>query len=80
MEQRLGEKIAIVTGAGQGIGKAVALRLAEEGANVVVADINPKTAEQTAEEIRTLNRRGLPYAIDVANITEIQPMVDNAVA
>ncbi len=80
MEQRLGEKIAIVTGAGQGIGKAVALRLAEEGANVVVADINPKTAEQTAEEIRAINRRALPYAIDVANITEIQPIVDNAVA
>ncbi len=79
MEQQLGEKIAIVTGAGQGIGKAVALRLAEEGANVVVADINPKTAEQTAEEIRALNRRALPYSIDVANITEIQPKVDRAV-
>ena len=80
MEQRLGEKIVIVTGAGQGIGKAVALRLAEEGANVVVADINPKTAEQTAEEIRALNRRALPYSIDVANIPEIQPIVDRAVA
>jgi len=80
MEQQLGEKIAIVTGAGQGIGKAVALRLAEEGANVVVADINTKTAEQTAEEIRTLNRRGLSYSIDVANVTEIQPIVARAVA
>ena len=49
MEQCLREKIAIVTGAGQGIGKAVALRLAREGANMVVADINPKTAEQTAD-------------------------------
>ena len=80
MEQRLGEKIAIVTGAGQGIGKAVALRLAEEGTNVVVADINMQTAEQTAEEIRALNRRGLPYAINVANVTEIQPIVNRAVA
>ena len=79
MEQRLGEKIAIVTGAGQGIGKAVALRLAEEGANVVVVDINTQTAERTAEEIRALNRRTLSYSIDVANIAEIQPMVDNAV-
>ncbi len=80
MEQRLGEKTAIVTGAGQGIGKAVALRLAREGANVVVADIKRKTAEQTAEEIQVLNRRALSCRIDIANIAEIQPMVDSAVA
>jgi NAD(P)-dependent dehydrogenase (short-subunit alcohol dehydrogenase family) len=80
MEQRLSEKVAIVTGAGQGIGKAVALRLAKEGANIVVADINPKTAEQAAEEIRALNRRALVCQIDIANIAEIQPMIDNAVA
>ena len=80
MEQRLQDKTAIVTGAGRGIGKAVALRLAGEGANVVVADINPKTAEQTAEEIRVLNRRALACQIDIANIAEIQPMIDHAVA
>ena len=80
MEQCLGEKTAIVTGAGQGIGKAVALRLAAEGANVVVADINPKTAQQTAEEIQVLNRRALACHIDIANVAEIQPMIDCAVA
>jgi NAD(P)-dependent dehydrogenase (short-subunit alcohol dehydrogenase family) len=80
MEQRLGEKTAIVTGVGQGIGQAVALRLAEKGANVVVADINPKTAEQTADEIRALNRRALTCQIDIANIAEIQPMINSAVA
>jgi len=79
MEQRLSERIAIVTGSGQGIGKAVALRLAKEGANVVVADINPATAEQSAEEIQTLGRYALAYHIDVANVAEIQPMVDRAV-
>jgi NAD(P)-dependent dehydrogenase (short-subunit alcohol dehydrogenase family) len=79
MEQRLGEKTAIVTGAGQGIGKAVALRLAEEGANVVVADINPKTVDQTAEEIQALKRRALACHIDIANVAEIQPMIDRAV-
>jgi len=72
MEQRLSERIAIVTGSGQGIGKAVALRLAKEGANVVVADINPATAEQSAEEIQTLGRYALAYHIDVANVAEIQ--------
>ncbi|HUU16054.1 MAG TPA: SDR family NAD(P)-dependent oxidoreductase [Sedimentisphaerales bacterium] len=80
MKERLDGKIAIVTGSGQGIGKAVALRLAEEGANVVAVDINSQTAERTAEEIRALNRRALSYSIDVANVTEIQAMIDNAVA
>jgi len=80
MEQCLGEKTAIVTGAGQGIGRAVALRLAREGANLVVADINLKTAQQTAEEIQVLNSRALACQIDIANIAEIQPMIDRAVA
>jgi NAD(P)-dependent dehydrogenase (short-subunit alcohol dehydrogenase family) len=80
MEQRLSERTTIVTGSGQGIGKAVALRLAQEGADVVVADINTQTAEQTAEEIRVLNRRAVACRIDVADIAEIQPMVDRAVA
>ena len=80
MEQLLGGKTAIVTGAGQGIGKAVALRLAEEGANVVIADINPKTAEHTAGEIQALNRRALACRIDIASVAEIQPMIDRAVA
>jgi NAD(P)-dependent dehydrogenase (short-subunit alcohol dehydrogenase family) len=79
MEQCLGEKTAIVTGAGQGIGKAVALLLAEKGANVVVADINTQTAEQTAEEIQVLNRRALACHIDIANVAEIKPMIDRAV-
>jgi NAD(P)-dependent dehydrogenase (short-subunit alcohol dehydrogenase family) len=79
MEQRLGEKTAIVTGAGQGIGRMVALRLAEEGANIVVADINSTTAEQTAKEIQVLNRRALAYQIDITNVAEIQPMIDCAV-
>jgi NAD(P)-dependent dehydrogenase (short-subunit alcohol dehydrogenase family) len=80
MKQCLQEKIAIVTGAGQGIGKAVALRLAREGANVVIADVNLKTAQQTSEEIQALNRRALACHIDIANVAEIQSMIDRAVA
>ena len=81
MENRLAGKIAIVTGAGQGIGKSVALRLAREGADVVVADINAQTAEQTAQEARAL-LAGAPWAcpISLANISEIQPMIDLVVA
>ena len=80
MEQRLLNKIAIVTGAGQGIGKGVALRLAQEGADVVVADISLPNAEQVAQEIRDLNRQALAYYINLANVAEIQPMVDKVVA
>ncbi len=79
MQERLDGKMAIVTGAGQGIGRAVALRLAREGANVVVVDINSQTAENTAEEMRALGRRALSCAADVARLSEIQSMVDRAV-
>jgi len=79
MAKQLHGKIAIVTGAGRGIGKAVALRLAEEGADVVVADINTQTANQTAEEIKKRANRALACQVDVGNVAEIQEMVDSAV-
>src|SRR5689334_4950512 len=80
MEQRILDKVAIVTGAGQGLGRAVALRLANEGADVVVAEYNPQTAAQVAEEIRGLGRRALPYPIDLSDVSLIQPMVERTVA
>lgn len=79
MEQRLSGKVAIVTGSGQGIGKAVALRLAREGADCVVADIIASKAEQAAEKIRAAGQRAIAHCIDVANVGEIQPMVDRTV-
>ena len=76
MEQRLSGKTAIVTGSGQGIGKAVALRLAREGANCVVADIMASKAQEVAEQISAAGRRAIAHRIDMANVAEIQPMVD----
>ena len=80
MEQRIQNKVAIVTGAGQGLGKAVALRLASEGADIVVAEYNADTASQAADEIRALGRKALPYPIDLSDVTRVQPLVDRAVS
>jgi acetoin reductase-like protein len=80
MELRLSDRVAVVTGAGRGIGKAVALRLAREGADLVVAEINEETAEQTAQELRALNRRALVHPVNVACPAQIQALVDRAVA
>jgi len=79
MEKQLADKVAIVTGAGQGIGKGVALRLARAGAHVVVAEYNAETDVATSDEIRTLGQQALPYPIDLSEVGQIQPMVDRVV-
>jgi 3-oxoacyl-[acyl-carrier protein] reductase len=75
-KMRLKDKKAIVTGAGQGIGRSIALKLAQEGANIVIAEVNPDTGTQTAREVEALGRRGLFIAVDVANQKQVQTMVD----
>ncbi len=73
-------KVALVTGAGSGIGKAVVLRLAREGADVVAADLNPESAQGTAAEVQALGRKALPVRVDVSDVAQLQAMVDGAVA
>jgi len=68
-------KKAIVTGAGQGIGRSIALKMAQEGADVVIAEMNPDTGAQTAREVETLGRRAMFQAVDVANQKQVQNMV-----
>ncbi|MEM4217507.1 MAG: SDR family NAD(P)-dependent oxidoreductase [Candidatus Methanomethylicaceae archaeon] len=68
---RLENRIAIVTGAGQGIGKAIALRLAKEGAKVAVTDVSGKEVE-TAKEIGDLGGEALPLKLDVTKYQEAQ--------
>ena len=71
----LQDQVAIVTGAGQGIGRACALALAEAGAHVVAADINGPNAEATADAAAAFQRRTLGIAIDVGDLAEIDRMV-----
>ncbi|MGE0682497.1 MAG: SDR family NAD(P)-dependent oxidoreductase [Candidatus Binatia bacterium] len=71
----LKDKIAIVTGAGVGMGKAIALRYAKEGAHVVAAEINEATGVQTAAEVSAHDRRGLFIKTDMAKLSDINAMV-----
>lgn len=77
---KLDNRTAIVTGARRGIGRAIALALAREGANVVVSDISQEDCEKVITEIEGLGRRGLALKCDVTSRTEVEDMVTRAVA
>jgi NAD(P)-dependent dehydrogenase (short-subunit alcohol dehydrogenase family) len=76
---RLADKIAIVTGAGQGIGRGIALRLAGEGARIVVAEYNAETADAVAQEIGSKGGQALAYRVDVSDVSAVRQMVPFAV-
>jgi len=76
---RLDGKVAIVTGAGRGIGRAIALALTREGADVIVNDVDPRSAEATANETRTTGRRALSIVADVSKKEEVIKMVETAI-
>jgi meso-butanediol dehydrogenase/(S,S)-butanediol dehydrogenase/diacetyl reductase len=64
-------KVALVTGGGQGIGRAIALRLAKDGANVAVADLDREKANAVADEIRALGRKSIATVTDVADRDQV---------
>jgi 3-oxoacyl-[acyl-carrier protein] reductase len=72
---KLTGKVALVTGAAQGIGKAIALLLARNGADLVVSDINLEKAEETAKEIRAIGPKAMAVKVDVANWSDVERMV-----
>ena len=72
----LADKVAIVTGAAGGIGRAIALRFAKEGCDVVAADLNLDGANVTLDEIKKLGRDGLAIKVDVTNSALVQAMVE----
>lgn len=76
---KLEGKLAIVTGAGQGIGRGVALALAKEGATVVLADIQEGACQRTANEIKAIGGRALPVTCDVSRRDQVKAVVAAAV-
>lgn len=69
-------QVAIVTGAGRGIGRATGLELARMGADIVVAEVEAASAEHTASEVRGLGRRALVVRTDVTSRKELDAMVE----
>jgi len=71
---RLKDKVAIVTGAGRGIGRGIAMELARQGADVVIADMRYELAQQVACEIGGMGRQSLPLNVDVTRKNQVEEM------
>ena len=75
---KLAGKVAIVTGAGRGIGRSIALCLAEEGADVVVNAFHKETAGKVADEVKGLGRKSLAIAADVTKSNDVKQLVQKS--
>ena len=76
---RLDAKVVLITGAGRGIGQAMALRLAQEGAHIVAVDIDAGLAADTASKVAALGRRSLALSVDVTSQADIDRMIGRSV-
>jgi len=73
---KLKNKIGIVTGGANGIGRAIALGLAKEGADVAIADIDSDQLNEVVNEIGTLGRKAIAVKVDVTKADEVRLMID----
>jgi NAD(P)-dependent dehydrogenase (short-subunit alcohol dehydrogenase family) len=76
---KLEGKVAIVAGGGQGIGEGIVRCLAEEGANVAVVDINEKTANKVADEVKSMGRKALPVTADLTDEVHVTRTVQDTI-
>jgi 3-oxoacyl-[acyl-carrier protein] reductase len=72
----LSGKVALITGGAQGIGKAIALLLARNGADIVISDINIEKAQETANEIQGMGRKSLAIQANVADLKDVEQMIE----
>src|ERR1700680_1854981 len=80
MALRLENKNALITGGASGIGRATAIRFAEEGANVAVADRNLAAADGVAAEVRKLGRKAVAIQVDTSDEAQVDAMVARAIS
>lgn len=73
---RVEGKNAIVTGSARGIGKSIAMKLAQEGANVVICDVNLEAAEETSKEIQAMGRKSFAVKVNVVNYDEVEALIN----
>ena len=76
---KLSEKVALITGAGSGFGRATAVLFAKEGAKVVVADLNPDTAGETVDLIKQQGGEAISVKADVSEAKDCENMIQTAV-
>ena len=73
---KLKDKVALITGGARGIGQAIAMTFAKEGADIVVADVNLEVAQKTASEIEALGRKALALEMDVTDYAKVEEGVN----
>ena len=73
---RMKDQVALITGSARGIGKEIALTFAQEGAMVVISDINPDTAAATAKEFAAQGYQAMSLACDVTKLADVEAMVN----
>src|SRR5579862_1493102 len=78
--KQLENQIAVVTGAGRGIGRAIALKFANKGADVVCVSRTAENSEKVAEEVRALGRKAWAHAVDVADAGAVAASAENILA
>jgi len=72
-------KVALITGSGRGIGRAIALKFAREGADVISLDIDIQSARETAREVESLGRKAQSYSCDISNFEATQEVLKAAI-
>lgn len=76
MAKKLDGKVALVTGGGRGIGREIALLLAQEGADIAICDVNLEIAKATQKEIENLGRNAMSFEADVTVLKQVEEMVN----
>ncbi|MBE9532394.1 MAG: SDR family NAD(P)-dependent oxidoreductase, partial [Proteobacteria bacterium] len=76
---RLKDKVALITGGAQGIGRSIAMSMANQGADIAIIDVDLESAERTAKEIEALGRRAVAFKGDVTNFDEAKDIVGKVV-